>query len=697
MGDLHNFSWYITALNILKDHLDIIVEGSINTIRIVSEDLSNELNKAFELIENLGEAGSGHDRSNYYTILQNVNDGVIIHREDKILYSNKAMSKTTGYTPEELKDMNFLNLFVPQQKDTIMAEDIDHSEQRGSESVTETRILTKDGLIKDVELSYDLISYEGQPSIICTIRDVTSFKRMERTLRWELAVNIVISKISKTLLLKSSEIEDIAEMVLVYAKILTESRSGSITHPDSDKRDFGRYILPDSMKKRSFYNNSPESSEIRVTPDGKDTNIKNLLSVPIIDGGVHRGRITLSDSENEYTDRDLSAVKRLAEFYSICVRHKRADRKIKESEERYHTLFDSSPDAIAQIEGDEGTFLTMNATMAKNFSKYSNELIGKRISDLMSVNVAGQRMQMIQKALGHNRVMTFEDEIEGRYFLNIVVPLSTEKPKKTVQFVSRDITARKSAEEELRRSKEELQKAYEELKGMDKMKTEFAAIATHEIGTPLSIISANVELLNEGLFGEITEEQRERLNIIFKNVGYLIKLNKEMMDISRIDSGKLKLNKGPCLLNGLIRETVQEMEPLAMDKNLRITVENPENPIIVICDQERIRQVLSNLLNNAIKFTPPTREIAINVEDRNVCVVVAVSDEGIGIPQEEHEKIFDRFYEIGGYLEHETGGAGLGLAIVRGIVWAHGGKVWIDSEVGRGSTFYFSLPKKGGV
>ncbi|MDY6959136.1 MAG: HAMP domain-containing sensor histidine kinase, partial [Halobacteriota archaeon] len=244
-------------------------------------------------------------------------------------------------------------------------------------------------------------------------------------------------------------------------------------------------------------------------------------------------------------------------------------------------------------------------------------------------------------------------------------------------------------------AEDNLQKAYEALKAVDTMKSEFAAIATHEIGTPLSVIKTNTEMLKDGMFGNLTKAQQERLEVIKKNTDHLVKLNREMMDISRIDSGRLKLKKEPALINDLVLNVAKDMQTFAENKDLEITVDLPKEGLLLNCDGDRVRQVVNNLVKNAIKFTPEHGKIGLGVENLEKFVLVKVSDNGIGIPKEEHENIFKRFYELGDYLSHESGGTGLGLAIVKGIVEAHGGEVWTESELGEGSTFYFTLPVKG--
>ncbi|MDY6959794.1 MAG: HAMP domain-containing sensor histidine kinase, partial [Halobacteriota archaeon] len=186
----------------------------------------------------------------------------------------------------------------------------------------------------------------------------------------------------------------------------------------------------------------------------------------------------------------------------------------------------------------------------------------------------------------------------------------------------------------------------------------------------------------------------KRLKVIKKNADHLVKLNREMMDISRLDAGKLRLRKERTLISDIIRDGAKDLETFAENKKIEILFDISDENYHLNCDGDRIRQVVSNLVKNAIKFTAEGGKIEVGVEDMGDFILVRVFDNGIGIPKEEHENIFMRFYEVGNSLGDECGGNGLGLAIVKGIVEAHGGEVWIESAPGQGSTFYFTLPVK---
>ena len=380
--------------------------------------------------------------------------------------------------------------------------------------------------------------------------------------------------------------------------------------------------------------------------------------------------------------------------YDDVTESKLAEDALRKSEEKYRTILEGIEEAYYEIDLS-GNFTFFNDSLCRIFGYLREELIVMNYADCMDDENAYKINRVLNDAYQSGEVIEVFDcdivRMNGvRRVIEMSVSLVRDNSDELIGFrgIIRDITERKMAEVEL-------QRAYEALKGVDKMKSEFAAIATHEIGTPLSVIKANTEMLEDGMFGDITKDQLERLEIIKKNVDHLVKLNREMMDISRIDAGRLKLRKEPALISDLIRDAAKDMETFAENKELEITVDLPKESLLLNCDSDRVRQVVSNLVNNAIKFTPKHGKIGVGVENLEEFVMVKVFDNGIGIPKEEHENIFKRFYEIGDYLSHESGGTGLGLSIVKGIVEAHGGRVWTESALGEGSTFYFTLPVQG--
>ncbi len=224
------------------------------------------------------------------------------------------------------------------------------------------------------------------------------------------------------------------------------------------------------------------------------------------------------------------------------------------------------------------------------------------------------------------------------------------------------------------------------------MKSEFVSQVSHDLRTPLTVIKGYIDNLQDGIIGDLTEKQKEYLGRISKNADKLTRLINDLLDTSRIESGRLKLKLGPLSLYDLITNIIEDLRPVATAKNLEIIVENPGEEGWVRGDQEKLEQVIRNLLENAIKFTHPGGHVTITLQKDQRAFKVSIRDTGIGIPSEEHERIFDRFYRIEQDCATAAKGTGLGLFIAKTLVELHGGRIWVTSEVGKGSEFSFTLP-----
>ncbi len=244
---------------------------------------------------------------------------------------------------------------------------------------------------------------------------------------------------------------------------------------------------------------------------------------------------------------------------------------------------------------------------------------------------------------------------------------------------------------ELRAYAEELRRAYEELQEADRLKDEIVQNVSHELRTPLTFIKGYVDLLLDGSMGPLTEAQREAVEIIAEKTNLLARLVGDIVTLQRIERGTLSCEAVDIV--ALARVAVQSFQLTVTQPGLEFTMEDPGGPLMVWGDRERLSQVLDNLLHNAVKFSPNGGRITVRVADHGDYVLVSVQDTGIGIPPDKLDRIFDRFYQVDGSTKRRFGGMGLGLAIVKRIVEAHGGRVWAESELGKGSTFYFTVPK----
>jgi signal transduction histidine kinase len=248
---------------------------------------------------------------------------------------------------------------------------------------------------------------------------------------------------------------------------------------------------------------------------------------------------------------------------------------------------------------------------------------------------------------------------------------------------------------ELHEKNAQLQEAFHALKELDRLKSNFLATMSHELRTPLTSVIGYSEMMLEGLGGPLTAEQREYLQIIMEKGESLLQLITSILDISKIEAGRVRLAMAEVDLAAVMRDAVSTVMPLARKKGLRLSWQPAPLPRI-LGDREKLRQCLINLVNNAVKFTPAGG--AVSVEARSLPgerVALAVADTGIGIPSQHLPRVFDVFYQVDGSSTREFGGAGLGLAIVRSYVEAHGGEVSVESIVGKGTTFTMVLPVAG--
>ena len=239
----------------------------------------------------------------------------------------------------------------------------------------------------------------------------------------------------------------------------------------------------------------------------------------------------------------------------------------------------------------------------------------------------------------------------------------------------------------------ELEESYEKLKDLDKTKMEFFTLISHELRNPLAVIKGYTELLYDGTLGPINDKQKDKLRRIRENVDKLADMVGKMSDISSLESKRYPVVKTPASLSDMVRELIDTMGFLFKNKHITLEMDMPPSLPLVEVDRNKMEQVILNLLNNALKYTPEGGKVTIRAEDRDSDILVSVHDTGIGIPKKDLDKIFSGFYHAGYKLSYEYKGPGLGLAISRKIIESHGGRIWAESEEGKGSTFFFTIPK----
>jgi signal transduction histidine kinase len=227
---------------------------------------------------------------------------------------------------------------------------------------------------------------------------------------------------------------------------------------------------------------------------------------------------------------------------------------------------------------------------------------------------------------------------------------------------------------------------------IDEMKSDFISVASHEMRTPMTSIKGSIELLLGGYAGELPPESTELLGICLTAVDRLVRLINDLLDISKIESGKMELHLARLNLTDCVKKSMRSLRSLAEVNKVSIDTEQDGVIPEIMGDKDRLEQVITNLLSNALKYSPPEKTVRVRVGAVNNSVRVSVSDEGQGIPPDQLTRVFDRFHQLSGAKK----GSGLGLTIARALVEQHHGRIWVESEVGRGTQFYFEIPAVSG-
>ncbi len=344
------------------------------------------------------------------------------------------------------------------------------------------------------------------------------------------------------------------------------------------------------------------------------------------------------------------------------------------------------------IEDSNSVITFVNPKTAELLGYSEGELIGKHSKEIFTQEYVKKMEEETEKRF-RGVTSSYEAAVvskSGRRIPIIIsaTPLSESGKYKGVLSVFTDITERKRREEEIKKAHEKLKRAYDELKTLDKMKDNLLASVTHELRTPLTICKSAFELLrNEKI------KNREEISIL--GVTALDRQNiiiEDLVDMGRLRKGDLKLNFEELDLGEVIETCGKSVRPMALKCGVEVKTSVEEGLPKAKADRGELKHIFRNLLVNAIKFNKEGGRVEVKASAKDKFVEVSIEDTGIGIEEKDQEKVFDRFYQVDSGSTRRYGGTGLGLAIAKELVEAHGGKIWVESEFGKGSKFIFTLP-----
>ena len=407
---------------------------------------------------------------------------------------------------------------------------------------------------------------------------------------------------------------------------------------------------------------------IVLRKDGKPIHISMSAAVLKDKKGVPIGTVRVS--------RDITKVVELEE-------------RIKAERDNLNLIFESMPDGVYVVSEDYKVEF-MNKVLRNEFGNPVGDICHNVFHDREEPCPLCKHLEVMK---GKTVRWEWHSRRMNKTYDLIETPLKNIDGTISKLTIFRDVTERKRAEEEIRKLNRELELKVVDLEEVTKMKSDFLSLTSHELRTPLTPMQAQLQMLQEGYMGRMNEKQEDSIEVILRNLTRLDKLINDILDISRIEAGRIRLSFDYMSLNDTVREVIKMQEPFAKKKNLKIRARLTELPTI-IGDAERLRQVISNLLNNAIKFSEKSADVVVETRRVGENVLFRITDYGIGISKDDKEKLFKPFSQIDTSMGREHGGTGLGLAIAKGIIQAHNGKIWVESELGKGSTFYFVIPAK---
>ena len=393
-------------------------------------------------------------------------------------------------------------------------------------------------------------------------------------------------------------------------------------------------------------------------------------------------------TKEEFIEEIRLLQKRIAELEAVDTERKKAKQVVKEARKYAESIVETVRGPLIVL--DAGLkVISANHSFYQTFKVNPGETKGRFIYDLGNRQWDIPKLRtLLEDILPKNSAF---DSYEIEHDFETVGPktmLLNARRLDTVQMVLlaiEDITERKRLEEEL--------KLADELKSDTEMKSKFTSMVSHELRSPLGVIKEGVNFVLEGLAGNINNEQKDLLEIVKRNTDRLGRLINNVLDFQKMESGKMTFDFGENDINETVLEVSKAMSLLAKEKGLDLAVDADDNIPRIRFDKDRIIGVLTNLVSNAIKYTEKGN-ITISTKQEDNMVHVIVRDTGMGIKAEDMEKLFQVFEQLDSTRDKKKGGTGLGLAISNEIILAHKGKIWAESQAGKGSVFHFTIPKK---
>ncbi|MHA2062087.1 MAG: PAS domain S-box protein [Candidatus Sifarchaeia archaeon] len=668
------------AVEAMKEGLDDYVIKSPKEIKhlAITVKLALERIKQRQAMKATEKALKESEMS-YRTLFEESRDAVyIITREGKFEDVNQSMLDICGYTREEMLKLDVLELYVHKEDRKKFQQEI---EQNGSVRDFEVKFRRKDGTEIDCLLTSsvsrtgdgDVFGYQG------ILRDITENKRMEEQLK-QYTQNLELMVEERTIELRESEellkgiLTGIGDFITIQNKDLD-----IIWVNKAIRENWGDVIGKKCYEVYKCLNEPcPECYVETVINEGKTVVLERVNILP----NGQQMNVLITSSPMRDAEGNVAAV---VELEKDITKLKQTENALRESEYTYRTLVEHLPQRIF-IKDNNSVYLSCNDNYASDFNIKPNEITGKTDYDLFPNELAEKYRTDDKRVIESGKT----EELEENYIIpdgklrvvqTVKTPFKDEKDNIIgVLGIFWDISERKK---------------------LDKMKADFINLAAHELRTPLSAMKAHVELLkikSERGYWNLPEEVHNKIKIIVRNADRLNVLISNLLDYTRLEAGTVRLKSELVSIEAETSDVITELLPSAQKHEHMLDFNVPKSLPPLYVDKEKFHSILRNVLSNAIKFTPDGGKINITVFEENDSFHIEVEDNGVGIKQEDLEKIFQPFQvaEIPSSVtfQSEFERTGLGLAITKQYLDMLSGKIWAESQIGEGSTFHILLPKK---
>ncbi len=633
---------------------------------------ARDLTERVEAQNTMREAERSHKN-----LIEGMPDGVIIQhfpgKKSIIEFANKSAASSLGFeSPGELKGKNFLEFLKP--KAVIDAETRRDKLLTGEKVPLVERVIQTD---KGIERTFEIstIPYEmvGEGRYISIIRDVTEKKANEKLI-------VENDRQLRRLL------ETMPDAVLVY---------------DLEKYLYSNDAAAKLLGEESTEDVIDKSIYTYVDPAHFGNMEKRLheLEKPNVDVPMIEQRLLRRDKSEVFVETKTIKFPFMGKNSFVSIARDITERLLlqeekKKSAERYRHLIENFPDAVFVY--DNESYLLANISAAKLLGLNDpSVIVGRPVMyffDDDKKKFLKQRLDKLEK--GEEIIPLLDEEIVAENGKRVPVEI------KTIKFPYSDGPAFLSVmrDKTERRRNEELIMRVERQTEYERMRTEYFANISHDFRTPLHAISGTLQLM-EMKNAEILEKlplfsvkNKRYLEIMKQNNNRLIKLVNNLIDINKIEAGVYHIVKKNQSVTEIIRNVVSSVTELARSENIKTSCQIDSGPVVLACDIDKIARIMLNLLSNAIKFTPLGGHVKTTIWDENGRLFVSVEDTGIGIEEDQLERIFDRFNQAEDVFTSSNEGSGIGLSLVKGFVDMHQGSIGVRSEIGKGSTFTFDIP-----